>query len=176
MARKLFVILVLVLFAAVSLSLAQEKKAAEKKEVKHEFIGEKKCKMCHKKDGTHPSWAETPHAKAFDVLDAKQKKNEECFACHATGVTAKGALLEGVQCESCHGPGSDYNKMKVMKDQELAIENGLLIPDEKTCTGCHNETAPEVCNVKDKFDYEAMKVNGIHKLDEKKAEKAEKKG
>ena len=176
MARKLMVILVLILFVAASLSLAQEKKAAEKKEVKHEYIGEKKCKMCHKKDDTHPSWAKTPHANAFAVLDEKQQKNAECLVCHSTGVTAKDVVLEGVQCEACHGPGGDYNKMKIMKDQKLAIENGLLIPDEKTCKTCHNEKAPKVCNVKSEFDFEKMKAKGIHTLPEKKEAKPESKG
>jgi hypothetical protein len=47
-----------------------------------------------------------------------------------------------VQCERCHGAGADYAKIPVMKDRAKSIANGLVIPDENTCRGCHNETAP----------------------------------
>ena len=32
--------------------------------------------------------------------------------------------------------------MKIMKDKALAIQNGLVIPEEKTCKTCHNEKSP----------------------------------
>ncbi len=93
------------------------------------------------------------------------------MACHSTGTTAKGERLTGVQCEVCHGPGSDYKKMSIMKDREQAVANGLLIPDEKTCLACHNENVPEEFRSKEKFDYEKMKAAGIHVLATKEADK-----
>ena len=48
----------------------------------------------------------------------------------------------GVQCESCHGPGADYSSMRIMSDRDLAIANGLLIPNEQTCRHCHNRDSP----------------------------------
>jgi len=42
-----------------------------------------------------------------------------------------------VQCEACHGAGSDYKKMSIMKDREKAVANGLEIPSQATCNGCH---------------------------------------
>ncbi len=54
--------------------------------------------------------------------------------------------LKNVGCESCHGPGSEYKKKKVMKaiyeGTEKAEDHGLVIPDEKTCLSCHNEESP----------------------------------
>jgi len=178
MFKKLFVIAIIMIFCfgLFVLAAAQEKGEGEKKEekkekvVKHEYIGAKKCIMCHKKDGTGPSWEETPHAGAWENVDSlklSDKEKETCISCHATGVTAKGEFLEGVQCEACHGPGDDYKGIKVMKDRELAMANGLLIPDENTCIACHDkEKAPEPyhADMPEKFDFAEMKTNGIHDL------------
>ena len=144
--------------------------AGDKAETKHEFVGEKKCKMCHKKDGIHPSWSETKHAKAYDLLNDEQKKDESCVKCHSTGTTAKGELLEGVQCEACHGAGADYKKKSVMEDREKAIAAGLVIPTEATCKVCH-ENVPEEFRSKEKFDFEKMKIKGVHQMAAKAEEK-----
>jgi hypothetical protein len=42
-----------------------------------------------------------------------------------------------VQCEACHGAGADFKKMSIMKDLEAAKANGLVIPTQATCDGCH---------------------------------------
>ncbi len=100
----------------------------------HTYIGAKKCKMCHKVQ--HKSWLETTHAKATD--DAKASADQEftadCLKCHATNADEK---LAGVQCEACHGPGSDYKGMKVMKDRDASVAAGLVIPSQATCDTCH---------------------------------------
>ena len=64
----------------------------------------------------------------------QEKADPSCLKCHATGASAD---MPGVQCESCHGPGSDYKSMKVMKDHEASLAAGLVIPDEATCLTCH---------------------------------------
>ena len=106
-----------------------------------EYVGSKKCKMCHIK--VHKSWAKTKMAKTFEQLkpgvdaEAKTKagldpqkdytKDESCLPCHVTGWGKKGGYaipdeadkkavkkakdLEGVGCEACHGPGSAYSKV-----------------------------------------------------------------
>ncbi|MBU1319210.1 MAG: cytochrome c family protein [candidate division Zixibacteria bacterium] len=171
MAKKLTLILTAILFVAATFVIATaqegEKTAkaekVEKEVVKHEYVGDKKC-SCHNKDGVHPSWLETKHAKAFAALKPEQQKDAKCVGCHTTGTTAKGELLEGIQCEACHGPGSDYKTMKVMKDMKLAMENGLMMPDEKTCLKCHNENVPEEFRSKEKFDFEKMKAKGVHAM------------
>lgn len=141
---------------------------ADEGEKKYDYIGANKCKMCHKKDGTHTTWLETKHAKAFEALDADAQKNQECVGCHTTGTTAKGELLEGVQCEACHGPGSAYKSMKIMKDPELAMANGLMLPDTTTCMGCHNENVPEEFQPKDGYNFTEMMKTGIHAMPAKK--------
>ena len=120
-----------------------------------ENIGVDKCKMCHKTEYT--SWQASSHAKAFELLPAEEQGNAECLKCHALGGNAE---MPGVQCESCHGPGSEYKSMKVMKDHEASLAAGLVVPDEATCKSCH-EGAPHDQKA---FDYAAMKDAGAHEV------------
>ena len=99
------------------------------------YVGAQKCKMCHKVQ--YNSWMETHHAKATEIA----KKGAEgrsfepsCLKCHATNADEN---LPGVQCEACHGPGSAYKKMSIMKDLEKAKANGLKDVTQATCDGCH---------------------------------------
>ncbi|UCC44826.1 MAG: cytochrome c3 family protein [Candidatus Zixiibacteriota bacterium] len=147
---------VLLLVAA---SIGSDSTKADKEEtVKHDYIGAKKCRICHK--DVHASWKETSHAKAWSLLKPEEQKKTECVACHSTGTTAKGVLLEGVQCEACHGAGSDYRKKSIMEDRGLSIKNGLVIPDSTVCVGCHNDKSPTFKG----FDYAKYRANekGIH--------------
>jgi len=164
---------IVVLFFAMSV-LAHAQKS------EHEFIGSKKCSLCHKseKQGSqYPIWQKSNHAKAFETLatpEAKEvashlgiddpQKSGECLRCHATAywfgkekVTDTIAVEEGIGCESCHGPGKDYMKMSTMKDQQKAIEAGLLLANEETCRKCHNETAPNVKEFIYKESWEKIK-------------------
>jgi len=104
----------------------------------HTYLGAEKCaKMCHKIQFT--SWSNTKHAKAWDALKPADQANAECVGCHVTGGKKE---LPGVQCEACHGPGSDYNKLGIMKDLAKAKAAGLNIPTEKDCVVCHNKKSP----------------------------------
>ena len=83
------------------------------------------------------------------MLTEKYEKDPKCLKCHVTafGVEKKwmGKKLtqeEGVSCEACHGPGEKYKSMKVMKDHEAGIQNGLVVPNEVTCKACHNPENP----------------------------------
>jgi len=100
----------------------------------HAYVGAKKCKMCHKLQYT--SWEGTTHAKATEAAKAStdRKYDASCLKCHATNADE---ALAGVQCEACHGPGADFKKMSIMKDREKAIANGLVLPTQETCNGCH---------------------------------------
>jgi hypothetical protein len=131
------------------------------------YIGVKKCAMCHKgeaKGKVYEKWLESKHAQALKALDpAKgEDKNETCLACHTTGYKSGGYALdipnkadfEGVQCEACHGAGSNYKAMNIMKDKKLALANGMVMPTEETCKKCHNAKSPTFKS----FDYkEALK-------------------
>ena len=92
---------------------------------------------------------------AFDQLKGDEQSNPECLKCHATGASAE---MPGVQCEACHGPGSDYKSMKVMKDRDASVAAGLVLPDEATCRGCH-EGAP---HEQAAFDYAEAVKKGVH--------------
>lgn len=165
---KVFIGVIILLFSG--LVLAQEKAAAEK--VQHSYVGVKACGMCHKteKQGQQLTvWEGSKHSQAFEVLKsekaaaiAKEKgletpayESAECLKCHVTEYGVAAELLDakyvsnmGVQCESCHGAGSDYKKMSIMKDREASIQNGMnaiAVSDgsaEKRCVTCHNENSP----------------------------------
>jgi hypothetical protein len=132
----------------------------------HKYIGVEKCAMCHKseaKGNQYGQWMKTAHAKALQTLAsdkalaiAKEKglktppqENDACLKCHVTGHGEPAAAFEptfkkadGVQCEACHGPGSDYKAMNVMKDKAASLAAGLIEPNEKTCVRCHNAESP----------------------------------
>ena len=100
------------------------------------YIGVAKCKPCHKTE--HDSWlANGTHSKALEKAkaSANPKWDATCVNCHAT---AKAETSMGVECESCHGPGSDYKAIAVMKDRAKAVAAGLIIPDQKMCDSCHD--------------------------------------
>jgi YVTN family beta-propeller protein len=64
--------------------------------------------------------------------------------------------VQGVQCESCHGPGSEYIMEAVMRDPVAAVEAGLREVNQETCIKCH------VAGIHGRnFDFKAMlpKIN-----------------
>lgn len=68
---------------------------------------------------------------------------------------------DGVQYETCHGAGSAYKDMKVMKDKKLAIKKGLIVHEklEEFCVSCHNDESPTF--VKMDFNEAWNKINTI---------------
>lgn len=115
------------------------------------YVGAKKCKMCHNKESTgaqYTVWSKGPHANAMQSLNEAEAKDPKCIKCHSTVGSIDAALVEsitieeGVSCESCHGPASEFWKVMIKKDKELNASKGLIIPDEKLCEKCHNEESP----------------------------------
>jgi hypothetical protein len=94
-------------------------------------VGAERCKLCHR--AVFESWQATPHGKA-----APSDFEGRCLACHATGPEK----LPAVQCEACHGPGSDYSPPEVMIDPEKAAMAGLVRPTLVTCERCHENDEP----------------------------------
>jgi hypothetical protein len=119
-----------------------------------DYIGAKKCKPCHtgpKHANVYEKWEAAVHARAFKTLKAiGEEKNPKCLKCHVTGYNEGGYKtgapnapdFEGVQCESCHGAGSEYVKLSVMKEADSAVGHGLIVPMESLCIKCHNEESP----------------------------------
>ena len=154
------------------------------------YVGAKKCKSCHIKQ--YKSWEQTHMAQSFEVLkpgirpEEKKKAgldpaadystDPECLPCHTTGYGRPGGFesleatpaLVGVQCEACHGPGSEYlakDKMSLQnKEYKRAdlVATGLVIPNGDTCTStCHNERSPFAVPGQ-AFDFEERKNQGTH--------------
>ena len=166
----------------------------------HLFVGVAKCQSCHKKElmgNQYAVWQKGPHAKAFATLKgdeairiAREKglanpphESPECLQCHVTAHGVEAARIrypmkasDGVQCESCHGPGNDYRKKTTMSDEKKAIAAGMWQPgeDEKICTTCHNDKSPSWDPKKYKladgssvgFDYEQAKEEIAHPIPE----------
>ena len=120
------------LWIAITLAIVAASFSAQAQD--HEYVGAAKCKMCHKVQ--YASWEQTTHAKATDAAKASTEReySADCLQCHATNASEE---MPGVQCEACHGPGNDYKKMSIMKDRDASIANGLIIPTQETCDGCH---------------------------------------
>ena len=79
------------------------------------YVGEANCIECHEE--RHALWASTIHATAFDTLTASgDGDNVLCFPCHSVGYGKPSGFvsldtsphLAHVQCENCHGPGSNH--------------------------------------------------------------------
>lgn len=123
------------------------------------YVGSAKCAICHKTDAQgkqFPIWQASKHSQSVAALSspgaAEKAKamnvqnpasSPACFKCHQPlSEKAPEIKAEGVTCEVCHGPGSDYRKLNVMKDKALAVKNGLILygsPDaiKKQCLTCH---------------------------------------
>ena len=160
-------VLVMVGFLVPSLRSAEAgEKQADRPTFK--YVGATGCKHCHQgRAGAriHEGWEETEHAEAFEHLDDAHKKDDACLACHTTGLGqpiaagATAASLRGVQCEACHGPGSEYKKISIMKKPEIAASMGLIAPSAGVCMSCHTANLPEACwadaDASPKFDFES---------------------
>ncbi len=124
------------------------------------YVGSKKCAMCHRSEAQgrqYAIWEGTNHAKSFAALTSakaaetakamgvdKPAEDPRCLKCHAPlAEKAPDLKAEGVSCEICHGPGSGYQKLNIMKDRDLAVKNGLVLyggPEaiKAHCMTCHD--------------------------------------
>jgi len=162
-------IIVSFLLMTVTIVLAQETKTTDAPKT-FKYIGVSKCKMCHKgekKGNIFEIWTKSKHATAYTTLatdtakvvakkagiEGDPQQAAKCLVCHVTahGVSAEQkeatlTLEEGVSCEACHGPGSEYKSIKIMKDIYTGVAKGadvgLIEPNEKVCVTCHNPNSP----------------------------------
>ena len=145
----------------------------------NKYVGVKMCAPCHRSEKQGKQfdiWKGSKHAEAYKTLTsakadeiAKSKgfktaavETAECLECHT--VTGDAKMFEktfdvkdGVQCEKCHGAGSAYKSITVMKDQAKAVAAGLHIwksdaEIESLCKTCHNEKSP----TNKAFDFKEM--------------------
>jgi YVTN family beta-propeller protein len=126
------------------------------------YVGVRVCAECHHDKGggdQYSRWLMSRHAQGFALLakpDARKiarlsgipvepQESPLCLGCHATGADAEPwekdptfHVEDGVQCEKCHGPGSEYSDAKVMMDPKAAMMAGLGMPTKADCMSCHN--------------------------------------
>lgn len=117
------------------------------------YIGAELCARCHSKEYTQ--WQGTPHAHAWATLVAQKKDaTPECVKCHVLGYQKVGGFRTGddaprlanVQCESCHGMGTQHESMK----------SALAPVSELTCRGCHDGTSSPT------FDFAVYRPHILH--------------
>lgn len=128
------------------------------------YVGSRVCQQCHQgaeQGHQYVEWLRSRHSHAFWRLGAdwalylaalrpqfgdlvNPQGDRRCLLCHVTGAQDPDNLFvatyrreEGVTCEACHGPGSEYIKPEIMSDRERFLGNGGVIPDERVCRSCH---------------------------------------
>jgi len=133
------------------------------------YVGAQKCKTCHRSEQRGKQyilWENSRHAKSFEVLltdsaleVAKKQKLEknpsespECLKCHGPLYeTAPEIKAEGVTCEICHGPGSGYKKISIMKNKDEATKYGLAVYDSVEAV----KTKCQTCHQSETYDFDS---------------------
>ena len=112
------------------------------------YVGVEACADCH--DEAVEFWKGTHHANAYETLERDNKQFDlTCVGCHVTGFREPGGSevvelkgLDDVQCEQCHGPGSqhadDPDTDNIQREAPVTV-----------CLGCHTEEHS------DTFEYKA---------------------
>jgi hypothetical protein len=183
--------------ALVAMLLAAAPSSAERK---HDYVGVEKCRTCHEKElmgNQVATWSAGPHRGAFETLASPASVaiaaklgiaeppsvSEACLRCHQTAQGVSPVRIahpletsDGVQCESCHGPGRDYRKKKIMSERKKAEKKGLWDAgaDAAICTTCHNEESPTFDPARYTradgspagFDFEQAKGRILHEIPE----------
>ncbi len=102
------------------------------------YVGEKECRDCHSNE--HASWRQSMHGRTFSDLIRNRESEQEMKVKRAvtgwmetTGYVDRreSSHLYNVQCESCHGRGSEHVRTK-----GAALET--LVKPETTCLTCHS--------------------------------------
>ncbi|NLP09261.1 cytochrome C554 [bacterium] len=134
-----------------------------------QYVGTNKCKMCHMskaKGDAYGIWKASKHAAAYTTLASPEsqaiakkigiadaQKCPQCLKCHVTGHSSPPSakadsyeLADGVGCETCHGAGSLYKEMKVMRALQAGTQDAKAVGyskgDKRQCVSCHNPESP----------------------------------
>lgn len=117
------------------------------------FLGTSNCKACHTEIYEH--WRQTDHARAYTVLRAKDMQFEpECLACHTTGYRfhngfdeQQQASLSHIQCEACHGYGTEHSRDGAMRKRA-----------RESCVQCHDNGKRPCFDSSRETDFEYAKA------------------
>jgi len=139
------------------------------------YVGNEVCGTCHVRE--YKKWIGTRHARSWVMLGMTEKADKVkshfemtasspqnsaiCLKCHGTAADTPAEsrlptfhVEEGVQCETCHGPGDRYATEAVMKNKQQAISLGLRMPTKEICLGCHMAKPSHAFMNKQPFDFE----------------------
>lgn len=114
----------------------------------YKYVGNDKCRLCHR--DFFVGRKQDPHDHAMNyILESDNKDNPKCLVCHATGYGVKSGFvsiaqtprLANVQCEGCHGPGSQHLKIASTKKTGGGFLAGTDRPErlKKMCKSCHTD-------------------------------------
>ncbi len=156
------------------------------------YVGARVCATCHSGPGMgsqYSLWLHSKHSRAYAVLARPEaikiaelsgvrtepQKTFTCLGCHSSGAQAEEwqkdetfHVSDGVQCESCHGPGSEYMAEEVMRDPKKAMMAGLEMPTMETCERCHKVKGTHVAILgSSKMDIQKAMKKIAHPLPEK---------
>lgn len=136
------------------------------------YAGAEKCRFCHfneNKGAQYQKWLDDGHRKAYEDLAsdkakkiakersiADPQKDKLCLSCHVTAADVPAVQkdekfdpAQGVQCESCHGPGGRHSarRLELLENESVTlimIPRGEIVamPPARTCLRCHNENSP----------------------------------
>jgi len=103
------------------------------------FTGAAECEACHAE--AYKVYAHTKHVGAYQTLKGAERQYDlDCISCHVVGFGKPGGVcrldqvgpLGGVQCESCHGMGSEHAE----SGGATPVPNPK--PGYDTCFSCHD--------------------------------------
>jgi YVTN family beta-propeller protein len=139
------------------------------------YVGNEVCGTCHTRE--YKKWLGTRHARSWVMLGMSEKADRVrshfnarssspqnsaiCLKCHGTAADTPPEFRlptfhveEGVQCETCHGPGDKYATEEVMMDKQKAISLGLRMPTREVCLNCHMPKPSHEFMNRKPFDFE----------------------
>ena len=123
-----------------AINLAKVEEIPPVAEGRASYVGVAECQRCHTTE--HAFWKTTQHGHAIDTLRERNKEfDRSCIGCHVTGYREPGGSvlgnlrgLENVQCEQCHGPGSNHIKNPSLVNVPGGVQREVK---ESTCLTCH---------------------------------------
>lgn len=107
------------------------------------YTGNAKCRLCHR--DFFLGRKHDAHDHAFEkLIGTEYESNSRCLACHTTGYGVKGGFssiketpgLMNVQCEGCHGPGSEHIRHNAKGGFLAGPDRPEIL--KKMCLSCHN--------------------------------------
>ncbi|MBP1597831.1 MAG: beta-propeller repeat protein [Acidobacteria bacterium] len=149
------------------------------------YVGNEVCGTCHVRE--YKKWLGTRHARTWVMLGMAEKADRVmshfnvsasspqysavCLQCHGTAANTPPEFRlptfhveEGVQCETCHGPGEKYATEEVMVNRQKAISLGLRMPTKAVCLNCHIAKPSHAFMNRKAFDFEEFykKIAHMH--------------